>query len=277
MERKTIPVEVGGMEIGPGRPPVLVAGPCVIESREQALAVAELAARAATAAGMPLIFKSSFDKANRTSLDSYRGPGLVEGLKILAAVKERTGLPILTDIHLPEQARAAAEVADVLQIPAFLCRQTDLLLAAAATGRAVNVKKGQFLAPGDMTQPLGKLRAGGCSRILITERGTSFGYNRLVVDMAGLAELLALEAPVIFDGTHSVQLPGGLGKASGGRREMIPPLCRAACAVGVDALFLEVHQDPDRGLCDGPNMLPLADLPPLLERCRRIWEISRSG
>ncbi len=270
-------VRVGPVEIGPGRPLALIAGPCVIESRDHALFTAERILETARRLGVPFVYKSSFDKANRTSIRSERGPGLEKGLEILQAVKDTLGVPVTTDFHLPSQAEGAAQVVDLLQVPAFLCRQTDMILAAARTGRPVNIKKGQFLAPWDMKPVLEKAREARAEGVLLTERGTSFGYNRLVVDMAGIAELLDLDAPVVFDGTHSVQLPGGLGSATGGRREMVPPLCRAAVAVGVDALFLETHQDPDQAPSDGPNMLPLESLEPLLRSCLAIREaLSRS-
>jgi 2-dehydro-3-deoxyphosphooctonate aldolase (KDO 8-P synthase) len=242
------PLKFGGGEL------VVIAGPCVIEGEEFALRhagrVAEIAARHRVKA----VFKSSFDKANRTSGKSFRGPGLEEGLRVLAKVKQETGLPLLTDVHEPDQCRRAAEVVDVLQIPAFLCRQTDLLLAAGKTGRAVNVKKGQFLAPEDMKNAVDKLVEAGCASVLLTERGASFGYHDLVVDMRGLVTMRRF-APVCFDATHSVQQPGAKGQSTGGDRTLAPPLARAAAAVGIDALFCEVHEDPDRALSDGPNSL----------------------
>ncbi len=272
MKRTAVPVKVGPVEIGPGRPLALVAGPCVIESRDHALFTAERILETARKLGIPFVYKSSYDKANRTSIRSERGPGMEKGLEILLAVREALGIPVTTDFHLPSQAKPAAEVVDLLQVPAFLCRQTDMITAAAKTGKPVNIKKGQFLAPWDARPVLEKAREAGAAGVLLTERGTSFGYNRLVVDMAGIAELLAMDAPVVFDGTHSVQLPGGLGSSTGGRREMVPPLCRAAVAVGVDALFLETHQDPDHAPSDGPNMLPLVRLEPLLRDCLAIRE-----
>lgn len=255
----------GRIAFGGGAPLVLIAGPCIIESEEH---VHFLAREIRRAAG-PFVFKASFDKANRTSLSSYRGPGLREGLRILAGVK-KGGFPILTDIHEPAQAGPAAEVADILQIPAFLCRQTDLLLEAGRTGRIVNIKKGQFLAPQDMRLAAEKVASTGNARILLTERGTTFGYNNLVVDMRGLAILRDLGFPVVFDATHSVQLPGGAGTASGGQSQFIEPLARAAVAVGVDALFVEVHEAPARALSDGPNALRLDLLAPLLGRLRQL-------
>ena len=247
-------MKVGRAEVGPGHPLLLIAGPCVIEGEAQTLAAARKVAEVAERHGLPALFKCSFDKANRTSVKSFRGPGLMQGLRVLARVKQETGLPVLTDVHEPSQCARVAEVVDVLQIPAFLCRQTDLLLAAGATGRAVNVKKGQFLAPGDMKNVVAKLAEAGCRDVLLTERGTSFGYHDLVVDFRGLLAMRAL-APVCFDATHSVQQPGGQGDRTGGDRSLAPPLARAAAAVGIDALFCEVHEDPDRALSDGPNSL----------------------
>jgi len=258
------PVDLGPFAIGGDHPLVLIAGPCVLESRDHALRHAEAIGAVCARLGVPYVFKSSFDKANRTSIDSYRGPGLDEGLRWLGDVRQATGHPVLTDVHEPPQAAPAAEVVDVLQIPAFLCRQTDLLLAAAATGRPVNVKKAQFLAGADMRHPLRKLREAGNDRVLLTERGNVFGYGQLVVDMANLVAMRALGAPVVFDGTHSVQRPGGGAATTGGDRSLIGPLCRAAVAVGVDGLFLEVHEDPDKAPSDGPNMLPIERLEPLL-------------
>jgi 2-dehydro-3-deoxyphosphooctonate aldolase (KDO 8-P synthase) len=250
--------------MGPGAPLLFIGGPCVIESEAHALELAHAIKAIAQAAGVSYVFKASFDKANRTSIASFRGPGLDEGLRTLARVKEEAGVPVLTDIHEPWQAEPVAAVVDILQIPAFLCRQTDLLRAAAATGRAVNVKKGQFLSPPEMGNVVAKLEAAGCDRVLVTERGTTFGYNNLVVDFRGLPQLRALGYPVVFDATHSVQLPGGLGGASGGQREYVPYLARAAAAVGVDALFVEVHNQPDSAPSDGPNMITPAMLDGLL-------------
>jgi 2-dehydro-3-deoxyphosphooctonate aldolase (KDO 8-P synthase) len=247
---------------GEGQPLLVLAGPCVVEERDFMLRIAETIKAICDKHAVSLAFKSSFDKANRSSGGSVRGPGMEKGLAILAAVKEHVGVPVVTDVHESWQATPSAEVADVLQIPAFLCRQTDLLLAAGATGRAVNVKKGQFLSPPEMTNVVAKLEAAGCDRILLTERGTTFGYNDLVVDFRGLPQLRALGYPVVFDATHSVQRPGGLGDASGGHREYVPHLARAAVAVGVDALFLEVHDDPDAAPSDGPNMIT----PEMLDR-----------
>jgi 2-dehydro-3-deoxyphosphooctonate aldolase (KDO 8-P synthase) len=247
-------MRVGRTEVGPGHPLLLIAGPCVIEGEAPTLAAARKVADVAQRRGLPAVFKCSFDKANRTSGKSFRGPGLTEGLRVLLRVKKETGLPVLTDVHEVEQCAKAAEVADVLQIPAFLCRQTDLLVAAAATGRAINVKKGQFLAPADMKNAVAKLLEAGCRDVLLTERGVTFGYHDLVVDFRGLLVLRKI-APVCFDATHSVQQPGGQGDRTGGDRTLAPPLARAAAAVGIDALFCEVHEDPDRALSDGPNSL----------------------
>jgi 2-dehydro-3-deoxyphosphooctonate aldolase (KDO 8-P synthase) len=254
-----------GVEVGGGAPLVIIAGPDVVESRDHAVRIARALAEISTARGVPLVFKASFDKANRTSAGAFRGPGRVEGLAALERVKAETGLPVTTDIHLPEQAAAVAEVADLLQIPAFLCRQTDIVVAAARTGRPVNVKKGQFLAPWDARHIVEKARTAGNGSIMLTERGTTFGYNNLVVDFRALPLMRALGVPVCFDATHSVQLPGERGDASGGQREFIPHLARAAVAVGVDALFFEVHDRPDRAPCDGPIQYPLDEFAALLD------------
>jgi 2-dehydro-3-deoxyphosphooctonate aldolase (KDO 8-P synthase) len=254
--------------------PFVLAGPCVIESREIALLVAKTLAEVADRLGLVLVYKSSFDKANRTSVTSFRGPGIDEGLAILAEVKKATGLPIVTDIHSPDQAALVAEVADVLQIPAFLCRQTDLLAAAARTGRIVNVKKGQFLAPWDMKGVVEKVRASGNDQVWLTERGSTYGYNNLVVDMRSIPEMAKFDVPVVFDATHSVQLPGGLGGSSGGQREYVPILASAAVAAGADGVFLETHPDPSVALCDGPNSLPLDKVEALLVRLKAIWELN---
>jgi 2-dehydro-3-deoxyphosphooctonate aldolase (KDO 8-P synthase) len=252
----------GDVWAGEGHSLLAIAGPCLVEERDFMLGMADTIQGICERHGVGLVFKSSFDKANRSSGESARGPGMDEGLATLAAIKDAFDLPVITDIHESWQAKPTAEVADVLQIPAFLCRQTDLLGAAAATGRAVNVKKGQFLSPPEMGNVVAKLEAAGCDRILITERGTTFGYNNLVVDFRGLPQLRALGYPVVFDATHSVQLPGGLGGASGGQREYVPHLSRAAAAVGVDGLFVEVHADPDSAPSDGPNMIT----PEMLDR-----------
>jgi 2-dehydro-3-deoxyphosphooctonate aldolase (KDO 8-P synthase) len=254
-----------GLAVGGDSPLLIIAGPDMIESEAHALRMAASLAELVRARGLALVFKASFDKANRTSLGSARGPGLEEGLRILRRVKDETGLAVTTDFHTPDQAAAVAQVADLLQVPAFLCRQTDMLLAAGRTGRAVNVKKGQFLAPWDVAPIVEKVRSTGNERVLLTERGTSFGYNNLVVDFRSLPRMRAQGVPVCFDATHSVQLPGGRGGTSGGEREYIAPLARAAVAVGVDALFFEVHDDPSRALCDGPNQIPLHEFPDLLD------------
>ncbi|MBW4613047.1 MAG: 3-deoxy-8-phosphooctulonate synthase [Desmonostoc vinosum HA7617-LM4] len=251
--------------IGDGYPLTLIGGPCVIESEDFTLKMAEKIRQVCDRLDIGFIFKSSFDKANRTSINSFRGQALETGLEILQRVKQEVGVPVLTDIHESQQAAIVAEVADVLQIPAFLCRQTDLLIAAAATGRVVNVKKGQFLAPWDMKSVVGKLESAGAKNILLTERGTSFGYNALVVDFRSLPQMRQLGYPVVFDATHSVQMPGGQGDKSGGQREFVPYLARAAAAVGIDALFMEVHENPDVALSDGPNMVPLAQLEEVLK------------
>ena len=252
----------------------MFAGPCVAESRDLCFRVAERMAAVCDKLGVQYIFKASFDKANRSSGESFRGPGIDAGLAMLEAVKKEFGLPVVTDVHESAQAAQVAAVADFLQIPAFLCRQTDLLVACAATGRPVNVKKGQFLAPEDMAGVIGKLRAAGCDNILLTERGTTFGYHNLVVDMRSLAAMRALGVPVVFDATHSVQLPGGLGKASGGQRQYVPYLARAAAAVGIDALFLEVHPDPDHALSDGPNSLDFEAAAQTIEQVKAIYELT---
>ena len=263
-------VKVGNIEIGAGRPLAVIAGPCVIESRESALKHASLLKEAADRVGVPYIFKSSYDKANRSSVDSYRGPGLGKGLEILAEVKQKTGVPILTDVHEREQVASVREVADVLQIPAFLCRQTDFVVAVAQSGKVVNVKKGQFLAPWDIGNIVDKILSANNDQILLTERGASFGYNNLVSDMRSLVVMRELGYPVVFDATHSLQLPGGLGKASGGERKYIGPLARAGVAVGVDALFMEVHENPDQALSDGPNSLPLGEFEGVLRIVKEI-------
>jgi 2-dehydro-3-deoxyphosphooctonate aldolase (KDO 8-P synthase) len=265
-------VTVGTAKFGNHLPLVLMAGPCVLESRAHALEMAIALKEIATQLGLGLVYKSSFDKANRTSAGSARGLGLKEALPIFAEVREVTGLPVVTDVHEPQQCAAVAEAADVLQIPAFLCRQTDLLVAAAKTGKPVNVKKGQFLAPWDMRHVVAKVVGAGNPNVLVTERGVSFGYNTLISDMRALPILAETGAPVIFDATHSVQQPGGQGTASGGERRFVPVLARAAVAVGVAGLFIETHQDPDRAPSDGPNMVPLKDLEPLL---RELMEIDR--
>jgi 2-dehydro-3-deoxyphosphooctonate aldolase (KDO 8-P synthase) len=269
-------ISVGRLKIGAGQPLALIAGPCVIESESHAMGMAVKLEKIASAAGVPLIFKASYDKANRSSLASYRGPGLEAGLAVLRKIKERLGVPILTDIHEPAQAAIAAEVCDVLQVPAFLSRQTDLLLAAGQTGSVVNLKKGQFLSPWEMGNAVSKVESTGNSRILLTERGVSFGYNNLVVDMRSFAIMAKSGYPVIFDVTHSVQLPGGQGSASGGQPEFIEPLARAGVAAGVDAIFLEVHDNPSQALSDGSNALSLDRLPVLLEKLVPLSKLVRS-
>lgn len=252
-----------------------IAGPCAIEGRVQALEVAEALKEIFAKVGMPFVYKSSFDKANRSSGASFRGVGMAEGLSILADVREKVDVPVLTDVHLPEQAKPVAEVVDMLQTPAFLCRQTDLIEAVAATGKPVNIKKGQFLAPWEMENVLQKARATGNECICLCERGTSFGYGNLVVDMRGLEIMKRTGAPVIFDATHSVQLPGSLGSCSGGQREFVPLLARAAVAVGVAGIFMEVHPYPDKAPCDGPNMLALKDLPRLLAELKAFDRLAK--
>jgi 2-dehydro-3-deoxyphosphooctonate aldolase (KDO 8-P synthase) len=264
------PAKIGPYRCGAGEKLLVIAGPCVIESQALTLSIAERLARETQNLPIQLVFKASFDKANRTSLDSYRGPGLEEGLRTLRHVSESTGLPVTTDIHESAQAAQVGQVCAVLQIPAFLARQTDLLVAAARTGRAVHVKKGQFMAPGDMRHVVGKLVAAGCHDVLLAERGTFFGYGRLVNDMRAIPQMQALGVPVVFDATHSVQEPGGLGKATGGNRAMVEPLARAAMALGADGLFCETHPDPDRSPSDGPNMVPLDDFAPMLRRLLTI-------
>jgi len=266
------PAAIGPYLCGDGQPLLLIAGPCVIENEQLTLSIAERLKEIASSFPLQLIFKASFDKANRTSVESYRGPGLEEGLRILDKVRRQVGLPVTTDMHESHQAAAVAEVCELIQVPAFLARQTDLLVSAAATGRAVNVKKGQFLAPWDMKHVVGKLSASGCENVLLCERGTFFGYGRLVNDMKALPQLRELGAPVVFDATHSVQEPGGLGGASGGNRAMVEPMARAATAIGVDGLFFETHPDPDAALSDGPNMVPLDQFAGLVERIVKIRE-----
>lgn len=258
--------------IGEGCPLVLIGGPCVIESADFTLKMAEQIQTVCDRLGIPLIFKSSFDKANRTSISSFRGQSLDQGLAILQRVKDEVNVPVLTDIHESHQAAAVGEVVDVLQIPAFLCRQTDLLLAAAATGRTINVKKGQFLAPWDMKHVVKKLESGGASNILLTERGSSFGYNTLVVDFRSLPQMRELGYPVVFDATHSVQMPGGQGDKSGGQRQFVSYLARAAAAIGIDALFMEIHENPDSAPSDGPNMIPLDQLEDTLRQILNVRE-----
>lgn len=274
MAQKTI--TIGNIQCGNTQPMMLIAGPCQIESSDHAVEIAGVLKEITTSLGIGFIYKSSFDKANRTSLKSKRGLGLSDGLKALDDVAKAHGCPVLTDVHLPEQCDEAGSVVDVLQIPAFLCRQTDLLIAAANTGKVVNVKKGQFLAPWDMEHVAAKIAGSGNDRILLTERGTSFGYNTLVTDMRGLPQLANTGYPVIFDATHSVQQPGGLGGVSGGQREFVPVLSRAAIAVGVAGLFMETHEDPDNAPSDGPNMVPLHEMKALLTRLKAFDDIAKS-
>ncbi|MCX7045232.1 MAG: 3-deoxy-8-phosphooctulonate synthase [Candidatus Sumerlaeota bacterium] len=263
-------LDLGAFQVGRNQPLALIAGCCAIESRERTMMICERLVEITASLEMPFVFKASYDKANRNSIGSYRGPGMKEGLEILAQVKRAFGVPILADVHETGQVADAAAVADILQIPAFLCRQTDLTLAVAQSGKAVNVKKGQFLAPQDVRNIIGKIESTGCRRILLTERGVSFGYHQLVVDMAALPIMRATGYPVVFDATHAVQTPAGQGGSSGGARAMIPFLARAACAAGVDALFMEVHDDPEHALCDGPNSLPLGVVRDLLRSCQDI-------
>ncbi|HKC06222.1 MAG TPA: 3-deoxy-8-phosphooctulonate synthase [Methylomirabilota bacterium] len=273
---RTRAVRIGSVVIGGGAPLALIGGPCAIENEKHALMVAERLQRVTADARVPFIYKSSYDKANRSSINAYRGPGLTEGLRILQKVKDETGLAVLSDVHDVSEVAPAAQVLDVLQVPAFLCRQTDLIVACARSGRPVNVKKGQFVAPRDMINVVEKVRASGTEDLLLTERGTSFGYNNLIVDFRGLPIMRAFGYPVVFDATHAVQLPGGQGDRSGGERQYVQALARAAVAVGVDALFMEMHEDPDRTLedgrplSDGPNMLRLDDLPRLLDEIHAI-------
>jgi 2-dehydro-3-deoxyphosphooctonate aldolase (KDO 8-P synthase) len=268
-------IALGPLRLGGAHPLFLIAGPCVIESETHARSMAERVAQIAADAQIPYIFKASYDKANRSSVKSFRGPGLQDGLRILCKIKSDLHLPILTDIHEPSHAATAAEVCDILQIPAFLSRQTDLLLAAAETGRIINVKKAQFLSPWDMTNVVEKIAASGNDKIILTERGASFGYQNLVVDMRSFPILQKLGYPVVFDVTHSVQLPGGQGHASGGQPEFIEPLARAGVASGVDGIFLETHDNPAAALSDGPNTLPLSQLPALLSRLKELSSLVR--
>jgi 2-dehydro-3-deoxyphosphooctonate aldolase (KDO 8-P synthase) len=270
-------VTVGQAKFGNALPLAVIAGPCALESRDHAFEMATALKEIAGKLGLGLVYKTSFDKANRTSASSARGVGLDKALAIFADLREQLGIPLLTDVHEPVQCALVAEAVDVLQIPAFLCRQTDLLTAAAKTGRAVNVKKGQFLAPWDMANVVDKITAAGNPNVLVTERGVSFGYNMLVSDMRALPILAKIGAPVIFDATHSVQQPGGQGTSSGGERAFVPVLARAATAVGVAGIFIETHQDPDRAPSDGPNMIPIKELPALLERLMRLDRIAKTN
>lgn len=268
-------VTAGPYKVGPGQPLLLLAGPCVLEGYEHSLAIGREVKRICEKLHMPYVFKASFDKANRSSYDSFRGPGLEEGLAQLAAIKKELGVPVVSDVHETAQVAKAVQVLDIIQIPAFLCRQTDLVYAAGQTGKCVNVKKGQFLAPWDMKNVISKLESAGNKNILLTERGSSFGYNTLVTDMRGLAVMRELGYPVVMDATHSVQIPGGKGTSSGGQSQYVPHMARAAAATGIDALFLEVHDDPSRALSDGPNMVRLDQLEKLLTDVLAIDKIVR--
>jgi len=260
------------LKVGDGQPLILLGGPCALESEEIARTVAGTVAEICNKLGVSYVFKASFDKANRTSLSSYRGPGLKDGLETLSRIRQEMAVPVVSDIHDVTQAKAAGEVLDIIQIPAFLCRQTDLLAAAAQTGKTVNIKKGQFVSPWDMENAVNKVRGAGGSKIMLVERGASFGYNNLVVDMRSLPIMRSFNCPVIFDATHSVQLPGGAGGASSGQREFIEPLTKAAVAAGIDGLFMEIHPDPDAALCDGPNSIPLNEVEKLLTKIIRVRE-----
>lgn len=266
-------IKIAAEKLGGNNPLFIIAGPCVIESEDLVFHTAERLKTICSNIGLPLLFKSSYDKANRTSISSFRGPGMEKGLRILSDVGNKLGIPIISDIHSIEEIKPASEVLDALQIPAFLCRQTDLIVAASKTGKPVNVKKGQFLAPWDMKNIIEKFTSTGNQNIFITERGSSFGYNNLVVDFRSLPVIRSFGYPVIFDVTHSLQLPGGMGKSSGGQREFTEPLARAAAAVGVDGLFMEVHPEPDKALCDGPNMIKLDDLEKMLKTVKSIREL----
>ncbi|MDD3814794.1 MAG: 3-deoxy-8-phosphooctulonate synthase [Desulfocapsaceae bacterium] len=269
-----IAIPGGGLiQVGSGHPLLLIAGPCALESEEMARRVAGTMQEICARLGLSYVFKASFDKANRTSLSSYRGPGLTEGLAILSRIKEELQVPVISDVHETSQVEAAAEVLDIIQIPAFLCRQTDLLTAVARTGKPINLKKGQFVSPWDMEHGVNKIRAAGGKKVMLVERGASFGYNNLVVDMRALPIMRSFDCPVIYDATHSVQLPGGAGTSSGGQREFIAPLSRAAVAAGIDGLFMEVHPDPDKALCDGPNSIALDQIEATLTQLVQIREV----
>ncbi|MDH4028021.1 MAG: 3-deoxy-8-phosphooctulonate synthase [Nitrospirota bacterium] len=266
----------GRVRIGGNNPLAFIAGPCVIESEESTLRAAGILREFSEKHNIPIIFKSSYDKANRTSVNSFRGPGIGKGLDILNTVRERTGLPVLSDIHSEAEVSAAAEVLDIIQIPAFLSRQTDIIIAAAKTGKPVNIKKGQFLAPDDIENIIGKVLSTGNNDVLITERGSSFGYHNLVVDMRSIPMIQGYGYPVVYDATHSIQLPGGQGTCSGGQREFIAPLSRAAVSAGCDAVFMEVHEEPEKALCDGPNMLRLAEFPALAVKLMELSRLAKS-
>lgn len=273
MDKKTI--IVGDINIGGGNPLVLISGPCVIESSESAMKHAKYIKEIARSCGMPFIFKASYDKANRSSQSSFRGPGLEEGLKILRNIREEVKVPVLSDVHCTREVDLASEVLDVIQIPAFLCRQTDLIIKAAKTGKVINVKKGQFMSPKEMNNVVAKIESAGSKKILLTERGTTFGYNMLVNDFRSIVEMSKTGYPVVYDATHSVQMPGGKGTSSGGEREYVLPLSKAAVATGCDALFLEVHEDPDHAKSDGANMVKLSDLEDFLKQIKKIEEVTR--
>ncbi len=260
------------IKVGDGQPMLLIGGPCALESEDLAMNVASTMQEVCARLGVSYVFKASFDKANRTSLSSYRGPGLEKGLEILSRIKAKLGVPVISDVHEQSQVDAAAKVLDILQIPAFLCRQTDLLAACSRTGRVINLKKGQFVSPWDMVNAVNKIRQAGTSKVMLVERGASFGYNNLVVDMRSFAVMRSFGCPVIFDATHSVQLPGGAGGSSGGQREFIEPLAKGAVAAGVDGVFMEIHPDPDKALCDGPNSIPLDQTESLIKKLIRIRE-----
>jgi 2-dehydro-3-deoxyphosphooctonate aldolase (KDO 8-P synthase) len=270
------PIQIGNLTIEENGPFFLIAGPCVIEDEEITLKVASFLHETATAMDIPVIFKTSYDKANRTSLDAYRGPGVDKGLEIIQKVKEKTGLPVLSDVHEVGEIEEAAKVLDIIQIPAFMCRQTNLLLAAARTGLPINLKKGQFLSPWEIEPAIHKITSTGNQSILVTERGTSFGYNNLIVDIRSIAVMKGFGYPVVFDATHSVQLPGGSGTSSGGQREFVEYLSRAAVAAGANGVFMEVHPHPDAALCDGPNSLPLDEVKPLLAVLKEIHRLVHS-
>lgn len=270
-------VQIGNIRIGGGHPFVLIAGPCVLEDLEKARSIADSLISTCTRLNIKLVFKGSYDKANRTSVESFRGPGIDKGLEILARIKQEFGVPVLSDVHGAHEVEAASQVLDVIQIPAFLCRQTDLLVAAGNSGRVVNVKKGQFQAPWDMQHVVGKVKSTGNNDVILTERGASFGYNNLVVDMRSLPIMRGLGCPVVFDATHAVQLPGGAGGSSGGQREYVASLSRAAVAVGIDGLFWEVYDNPDKARCDGPNSLPLTDLEKMLSPLLKIDSVVKNN
>jgi 2-dehydro-3-deoxyphosphooctonate aldolase (KDO 8-P synthase) len=275
MEPSVNRVKLGALQCGDLSKLLVIAGPCVIESYDQSVSIAETVASICRKLELNYVFKASFDKANRTSAGSFRGPGIDDGLEVLARIKSRVGCPVTTDVHLPEQAESVGQVCDLLQIPAFLARQTDLLVACASTGKPLNVKKGQFMAPSDMKYVVDKVRASGTGGVMLCERGTFFGYGRLVNDMTGLPCMRSFGVPVIFDATHSVQQPGGLGGATGGNRAMVEPLARAAAAVGVDGIFFETHPNPDKSPSDGPNMVPLNEFEGVLKRVHSVWQTVR--